>query len=248
MDLLDIARILMRRWYIALPLCIATVAVALAVRAGVSPGYTVTSNVLVLPPSATRVQTDNGFEVVPSNPLLGFSGSTLTAAQALALLGSAPDFQERATEGSDVAAYSVVASERQPIITISVESQDRQDALDTGQRVIDELDSELAQQQPTAQQEQRLALYTLTSPAVTAADSAPLRALVISLAVGLLLTLAVSVLVDGILTRYRRPNRRGTTPISRPSSSPGSGDTTNHTVHEAGTTVRNPGLTEPTRQ
>jgi capsular polysaccharide biosynthesis protein len=203
-DLWKMVRILMRRWYVAVPLVLLALVGGLWVREGVQPGYTVTANVLVLPPSAGTVSTTEGVQVVPVNPLLGFSGSTQIAARALAILAQSTDFRARVDAGGGVASYSVATTEGNPILAIQVESKDEVLALQVASQVIDELGEELDRQQPSARPEQRLSLQTLAAPTVAAVDDSRLRASVVAAAIGTVLALALTVLLDGLLSRNAR--------------------------------------------
>lgn len=196
LDVIQLLRVVQRRWYIAVPLAVVALAAAFVVRAGVQPGYTVAATVVVLPPSAER-------------QLAGATGSLLdfnatTQAQALSLLASGAEFRQRVTDGSSLAAFSVGSQARDPFITISVEAKDQAVALGVAQRVISELQVELDQQAPSATGEERILLQTLAEPAVAAVDDSRFRAAVVALAVGLVAAVAITVLVDGAIAWRRR--------------------------------------------
>jgi hypothetical protein len=78
-----------------------------------------------------------------------------------------------------------------------------------GERVIEELQGELDRQQPGIPTEQRVSLGRLVPPSVVAVDDSRLRALVVVLAVGLLATLALTVVSDGLLDVRSRHGARG---------------------------------------
>ena len=122
MDLWKTVRILMRRWYVAVPLILLALTGGLLVREGVEPGYTVSANVLVLPPSAGAVSTTAGVQVVPVNPLLGFNGSTQIAARALEILAQSTTFRSKVEADAGLASYAVATAEGNPILGIQVES------------------------------------------------------------------------------------------------------------------------------
>jgi hypothetical protein len=171
---------LRRRWYVALPLVLLTVTAALFVRGGVQPGYTVTASAVVLPPNSTDADTSSA----STNPLVNLP--TATQAKALSIIATGPEFRSRITGGETLAAYSVTPQARDPFLTISIESRDPRLAVSVGERVIEELQGELDRQQPGIPTEQRVSLGRLVPPSVVAVDDAQLRALVVSLAVGLL--------------------------------------------------------------
>ncbi|RBY93923.1 hypothetical protein DQ244_00670 [Blastococcus sp. TBT05-19] len=208
MNLPDTLRPFVRRWYVAVPLLLLTLAGSFVVRAGVSPGYTVTAAVIVLPPSA-RVDAATGTETSSVNPLLGFNSSTLITTQALTIIANAPEFQERVSEPSELAAYSIIASERQPILRIAVESKDLNEAVNTANAVIAELGSELDRQQGPFPPSQKLLTQTLSPPSVAAVDNSKLRAFVVALGVGIVASAGITFLVDALLISAARRGGRG---------------------------------------
>lgn len=208
MDLWQTLRAVLRRWYVFVPLVALTVIAAVVVRSGVQPGYTVGATAIVLPPSSARVPTSEGVEIQPVNPLLNFNASTQVAARALTILASGPEFQQRVSQGRPLAAYSVSAPPREPILSVQTESRDRALALSSAQAVLDGLQAELDRQQQVDSPEQRITVQTLAQPGLVSVDRSRLRAFVVTLAVGLLVSLAVSIAVDGALSRRSRTPRR----------------------------------------
>ncbi|WP_170182651.1 hypothetical protein [Blastococcus colisei] len=204
MDVLQVWRALVRRWRLALPLVFLALATALFVRGGVEPGYTANASVIVLPPSEARINTESGVQTVPVNPLLGSSSSTQLAAQVLAILAQEPEFRQQAMADESLAAYSVETATRSPILNISIESKDPLEATGATQRVIEQMSANLDKQQEAVQADQRLGIQVLSQPAISSVDNSQLRAFVATLAIGLLLTVAVTVLFDGVTGRRKR--------------------------------------------
>jgi capsular polysaccharide biosynthesis protein len=206
-DLMHTLRALQRRWYVALPLIMLTILAALFVRGGVQPGYTVTASAVVLPPSSGA---DPNSTAPSANPLVNLG--IATQAKALSILANGPDFRERVSEGESLAAYTVTPQARDPFLSISVESKDDELALNVGQRVVSELQAELERQQPGVPVDQRVTLAPLVEPSLTAVDDSRLRGLVVALAVGLLISVALTIMVDGLVNvraRHGTPGRGG---------------------------------------
>lgn len=203
-------RILLRRWYIVVPLLLLSVVGAATVRQGVQPGYTVEAVAIVLPPNQARVQTDAGVEVRPVNPFLNVSGNTLVAARALSVLGTTAGFRDAIGVDGRAAAYTVTVPARDPLLTVTVESQDREFALRAADDVLAGLAAELQRQQPLPQPESQLTILTLSPPSLVLVDNSPLRAGIVTFVVGLLLTLIITVLVEAGLARSRRRLDRDT--------------------------------------
>lgn len=203
MDLWQTLRILIRRWYVVLPLAILSVVAAQNVRAGVQPGYTVSAVGIVLPPDQARVNTPDGVEIRPVNPLLNLSGSTPVAAQALAVVARSRSFKSRIGVSGQLAAYTVSVLPREPIMNVSVESKDPDFALAAAQDVLRGLEEELDRQQGQPEPEQRLGFTVLSSPSITAVDKSPLRAFLVTLVVGLLATAALAIVVEALSTLQR---------------------------------------------
>lgn len=246
----------MRRWYVALPLGIATVIGAFIVRTGVQPGFTVTASALVLPPSSTLVQSGDGsVRVQPVNPFLSFTTSTSTAASALSILASQPAFIDRVTGGEPLSAYLVTVQPREPILNVSIESKNKGQALAVGRQVLSDLSRELERQQAGSGPEQQLTLGVLAEPTVSSVDSSQLRAFAIALAVGLLITLSVAIAVDGAVASNRSGGRRrrGTnkslpSPAWEASSPSATGVTGSQSEHrERGEEAESSGIPESSR-
>lgn len=215
-DLWQTVRVLLRRWYVVVPLALLTGFAARTVAQGVQPGYTISAVAIVLPPSQARVATEKGIEVLPVNPYLSFSGSTQTATKALAIAASGADFRQTLPRQSAVANYSVEVPPREPLLTVDVESRDPAAALSAASDVLEGLRTLLAEQQPAVRPEQELSLDVLSPPAVSAVDNSKLRAAVVTLVVGLLLAVAAAVSVEG-LSVHRARRRRAHAPGARPS-------------------------------
>lgn len=220
MDLWQTVRVLLRRWYIVVPVAVLTGFAARTVAQGVQPGYTISAVAIVLPPSQARVATEKGIQVLPVNPYLSFSGSTQTATKALAIAASGADFRQTLPRRSAVANYSVEVPPREPLLTVGVESRDPAAALSAANDVLEGLRALLAERQPAVRPEQELSLDVLSPPAVSAVDNSRLRAAVVTVVVGLLLAVAAAVAVEG-LSADRTRRRRAHAAAAKSSETPG---------------------------
>lgn len=170
-------RALVRRWYVVLPLLVLTTALATQAYSSAQPTYTVVSNVAVLPPDEARVrQLDGSVETVPVNPFLNFTGSTQTAAAALALIASSDEFRAQLPDETRGSPFSVVVPPRNPTLELSVQAQDPGRGIAAAAALAVGLDEELARRQAGVPDAETLSVTVLTAPAVSAVDNARLRA------------------------------------------------------------------------
>ena len=223
MDFVGTVQALSRRWYVAVPLLLLTLAATVLVKAGVAPADTADASAMVLPPRATTTATPSGIAVQDGNPLLTTNAGTDVEAQALTLIANGSEFKQEVTGGVTLSSYSVSSAppspsvSRYPFITISVEAGTRREALDVTRRIVAALQESLRRQQTGTGADQQLTLKPLAPPSVVTVKTASLRAAIIALAVGLVLTALLTIGVDGLLiSRSSRTPRHGASKAEDP--------------------------------
>lgn len=194
--------VLLRRWYVVLPVLVLTIVGAFAARQAARPGYTVSSNLAVLPPDRAVVrQADGSVETIAVNPFLNFTGSTQTAASALALIAGSPTFRDTLDPVARSVAYTVSVPPRNPTLQVDVVSTSPDRAAAAAAAVTRGLQAELQRRQASAPRSQSLSVTVLTPPGVSAIDNARLRSAAVVGVLGFLLAVLLGCLVEFFAAR-----------------------------------------------
>ncbi len=223
--------VLRRRWYVVLPALVLTVAATMAVRSVVGNQYRAQSSiVLVTPATPPDLIGEQGQRPTPcaQNPFCG-SGNLSNLGNVVARSMADDDVAERMEERHPGVEYTVVLSpdDRSPIIEMTTTAAGPDRALAALQSVEREVRAEL-------QRRQRAVGVPgdalITSAVVTAAKSATvqaggrIRATVVTLGAGLLVTIGLAYLVESV-SRSRRARAaaaagEGTEPDGHPAAEP----------------------------
>jgi hypothetical protein len=207
-DLWDLIRVGARRWYVLLPLLVITGAAAVTVQDGVEPEYVAKSTVLVQDtPRATPLPAG---QQALENPVSAL-GMTVEA-QALAVKAVSGEVRGTLRAQNLATTYTVeVLNDRVPILTVTARANSAALATATLTSVVNSLDADLQTQQANVgtNASTRVTLNRLDGIGTAARDKAgEKRALFITLAVGVILALLVTVIVD-VALRSRRRQRLG---------------------------------------
>jgi hypothetical protein len=210
--------VLLRRWYVVVPVLVLTLLAALQARSAAEPAYTVSTNLAVLPPDQAQIQQEDGsVETVQVNPFLNFTGSTQTAASALSLIASSGTFRQTLDPVARNLPYTVLVPPRNPTLQVDVVSKDGTAALRAADAITRGLQAELDRRQASAPRSQSLSITVLTPPAVAAVDNARLRAAVVVTVLGLLIAMVLGCAVEWLAARRRRSlERREAPPVAAP--------------------------------
>lgn len=221
MDFWDLTKLLFRRWYVAAPLLVISVAAAGWTRMSVEPDYIATSYVQLIPPTAATTAPDPQTPTTPRNPWLELGLGSLSRAAALTV-------QDQAVlKQLDAAGYSenvaITLDNQQPIMTIEVIGESELQATETTEEVVRRLEASVVGLQADygASEESFITTRRLDrGDNIQEANSKVNRAMIAVAGVGVLLSAALTIAVDGLLRR-RRP---------RPSAAVPAGTGTDETI------------------
>jgi hypothetical protein len=223
MDIWDVSRVLIRRWYLSLPLLLLTAAVTVLTASYVRPDYVGTTHVSLLPPVAQRSPVDG--QTMRVNP---WDTERLTTAVIVRLNTKSLADQVQAEGLTGVWEAGLDQNYNNSIIRIEVTSPTPAQARLTMARLLREVDDEVMRQQiryPGLTPEDKITTTRLDLGMDVVADTGNVkRAVVVVCLVGLLLTTAVTLSVDALLRRRARRRQPEPTRI----------------WHEAATAVRRP--------
>jgi hypothetical protein len=205
-DLWDLTRLLLRRWYFAVPMLLVTVGAVVFAAKSVAPDYKAMGYMQLIPAPSAGKQPDPKAKPKPANPWLDLGYAALGNAAAITVTDPT-NIENLDKEGlSD--SVTVVLSERTPLFEIEVIGDSEQQATATVQRVIKMLKDDIA-----AKQKQYGALEEDTISTLVINDgSAPLqdtgmrkRVLIVAAGLGVLTTTASTIILDYWLRRRSRP-------------------------------------------
>lgn len=198
MDLLAVLRIAARRWYLLVPLIILSVVASRAVYGQVRPSYEIEA---VLPITAPYVQTSEAADRLGRNTFLDLR----VTSSIMASLGDSADIRHAIEEQGGDPEYEIGSDAG--VITVSVSTDSPERALTTYRLVGETLSVRLdkLQESTGAPPEFRVTINKILQPTgALISTSGRERAVIASLALGLVLSIAACVFVDYLLTR-RRP-------------------------------------------
>lgn len=206
-DLWDLIRVGARRWYVLLPLLVIVGFAAVTAQDGVQPEYAAKSTVLVQnTPRGTPLPA--GQQAI-ENPVSAL-GMTVEA-QALAVKAVSGEVRATLRAQNLSTTYTVeLLNDRVPILTVTARASSASLTTATLTSVVNGLDADLQAQQANvgANASTRVTLTRLDGIGSPARDkSGEQRALFLTLAVGVVIALALTVLVD-VALRARRRGRR----------------------------------------
>lgn len=203
MDLWDLLLVLVKRWYVTIPLA------ALTAVAGIQSGgepevtYTAQASYLLLLPSSV---TDADGVVSASNPYLSLAAPSALGGILITRLGAADVADQLQDPGGVPTSYSIGQERNSPTLNVSVSSEDAAVSNRILLDVLSRLDatSKELQAQAGIIGAARVTGKVLNPPTTeeTTSSDSRLRAAVI--AGGILLTALGAVVVEGIATRRRR--------------------------------------------
>lgn len=215
MDLFDVCRSCVRRWYIFCPIVLIGALFAYHAYTSTKPVYYSNAVVGIAAPSSQVVQASDGF-VVPRNGLLDSGGATLiTNMAALALRDSSTIAQVVAAGGAgDYIARMFPGPENAqplPLIMIEASEPDPELAIKTVDTVVTQSQPVLRdlQQQAGVPIDQMVTSLTVSPPSAPVAGTpSRMRTTIVIVAIGLAVGILVAVGVDVILLRRKHAIRR----------------------------------------
>jgi hypothetical protein len=211
MDIWDVLKLMVRRWYVALPMVLLTVSGAVWTLATVEPHHTSDGHVMLLPPSVTVASADGEQQVI--NP---WTPETLRAA-VVTRLGNYALRDQLAAEGYAASWEANTDSQFFSVIAIQTTSSSPGDAQATLMRLLHIVDIEIEQQQqpftlPPGARITSLRLDNGENLEIARGNQA--RALVVVVGIGGILTLMATVSIDVLMrARARRRAEAGLAPV-----------------------------------
>lgn len=217
MDLWDLTRVLFRRWYLTLPLIVATVAAAVWIVQVRGPDYEATGHVAVLPPTVQRF-------AAPGETTVRVSPWTQQAlAQAARIRLEGGRLHDTLAREGYAGEWTVEVTGEVPVLSLVVIAPSAQSALATLHRLQDEIDREVRSLQESygVPPEERIqSVRYEAGESVSTSASSLRRAVVAAVAAGLVLTVAVVVSLDGLFRRRRRRREYATAAVTAVAPAP----------------------------
>jgi len=211
MDLLDLIKLVIKRWYVAVPFVIVTLVAAVALGSSIQPEYKTAATVILVPPTTQQAPPANGATPAPGNPWLRIGETAM--AQAVQIAVSSGEAREKVTAAGGDPGYEISLVTRSSIMTVEISSTSPAKALATVEAVTKLISDEVVNQQAKYKPKAGEAITTQVLDAglnVTPSRSNVLRAQIVVLAIGLLITAAAVVAYDAIARRRltKRVNQR----------------------------------------
>lgn len=215
-DLWDLTRLLYRRWYVALPMLLVSVAVVLVASRSVQPDYSASGHMVLIPPRGPA-ETAPGVEPAKiRNPWneLGF--------QALGQAAIIKVEDKKVLDGLKAGGFTpnitVTIDYRTPVFVIEAVGTSPEQATGTVRQVMMLLDKEVltAQSEYAVTQQDLITTLALDhGDQVTAVTSKVKRVLIVAFGIGLLVTAAATIGADALLRRRARRLEGETEPRTR---------------------------------
>lgn len=211
MDLLDLLKLVIKRWYVAVPFVIVTLVAALAIGSSIEPEYKTAATVILVPPTTSQSAPANGATPAPGNPWLRIGETAM--AQAVQIAVSSGESREKVQAAGGDPAYEITLVTRSSIMTVEISSDSSARALATVEAVAKLISDEVVAQQAKYKPKAGEEITTQVLDAglnVTPSRSNVLRAQIVVLAIGLLFMAAGVVAFDAIARRRltKRVNAR----------------------------------------
>lgn len=203
MDLLDLMRLMVRRWYVAVPIVVFAAIGALVVGNSTKPEYQAEVSIVLVPPKAEAPEAPEGKAPPPRNPWLQIG--TTSMAQAIQIAVSSGEARTAITAaGGDGGGYEAGVVSRTAIVSVEVATSSEATTRATVKAVSDFVAKEVAARQaphnPKPGEEITTEILDDGS-SVSVSKSNVLRAQVVVAVLGFLLAAAGSVIVDAVLRR-----------------------------------------------
>lgn len=208
MDLWDLTRLLLRRWYFAVPMLLASVATVVLAAQTVSPDYKATGYMQLIPAPSTGKIPDPKAKPKPANPWLDLGYAALGNAAALTVTDQT-SLDNLVRDGFSDSA-TVVLNERTPLFEIEAVGDSKEQATGTVRQIVKLLQADIAakQKQYGALPEDTISTLVINDGSSPEQETGKIkRVVIIAAGIGLLTTTAATIALDYWLRRRsRRPN------------------------------------------
>jgi hypothetical protein len=204
-DLWDLTRLLLRRWYFAVPMLAVTVTVVVLAAQQVSPDYKSTGYMQLIPAPSTGKVADPKAKPRPANPWLDLGYAALANAAIITVTDPTSLDKLKADGYSD--SVTIVLNERTPLFEIEAVGSTKIQATETVQRVIKLLQNDVAskQRQYNTMPEDTISTLIINDGNTPSLESGKVkRLLIVAAGLGVLLTTAATIALDYWLRRRSR--------------------------------------------
>lgn len=204
-DLLTVLRVLVRRFYIVIPVLVIGGATATSIAQDAEPVYTSSASVILLPQTPVVEEPQ-----APANPYMDFNSSLVMTAQVLAEV-----HETDATGRSAATELTVEAADRLPTLTITATGPSRDAVTGSVTAVMERLGTTLdgLQERAGVPATQRIRSSVLAEPAVPEASTSHVtRAVVMIAALALFAAVSLALVVESLAGSWRA--RMGEAPVS----------------------------------
>jgi hypothetical protein len=201
-DLWDLTRLLLRRWYFAVPMLLASVAVVVMTAQTVSPDYKATGYMQLIPAPSSGKLADPKAKPRPVNPWLDLGFVALGNAAAITVTDQ-PSLDRLVAEGlSD--SVTVILDDRTPLFQIEAVGRTKEQATATVRQVIKLLQADLLvkQKQYGTLSEDTISTLVINDGNTPKVESGKVkRVLIVAAGLGVLITTAATIALDYWLRR-----------------------------------------------
>jgi capsular polysaccharide biosynthesis protein len=211
---------MLRRWYVALPILLATLFLAVITSGTVNRTYSASTSMIMLGPSKDTFTDDKGVQrTVAVNPYFSLPGSATTIATTLAIRNSSNSVRQKVAEAGLSPGYDISVG-KTPLVDITVETTSPEKALKTVEYLASLLKADLQSQQDDFGVDKitRLNFQTVVPPdsLPVATSSTVTRVRMTIVGFGTVLAIALSLAVEGLVEVLRV--RRGRKAIAAASA------------------------------
>ncbi len=215
MDFGDLTRVILRRWYVAVPLLLLTIAGAVLTLVTVKPNYVLTSYVQLVPPTSDAQSTQSGQGGKPRNPwnVLGLSALSQAAMYATQDQTFLDDLQSH----GDSNQFTMSVGYPNPVVTIEVTAATQIQAEQTIDRIVghyQQVVSSLQAQYPVKSQDMITTRRLDQGENIKSSSGKAKKLVVLAGGAGALMTLALTLAVDAVLRRRQRRREEPAAPVA----------------------------------
>jgi hypothetical protein len=205
-DIWGAITVLVRRYYVTVPVAAIALVFAWIYAGSVAPEYHASASLIMIGPTAQVVKD----VPQPVNPYASLG--TATVASALGTDVTTPQSLQQVVQAGNSTNFSVSERGRAPILDITTTSKSPRQAVTTATQVISIIQTTLAaRQQPYAPNKaNQITVQVLSSPALAAIDTkSRTKAKAVAIGVAIAISVLLTLLIDGILrARSRHEGRR----------------------------------------
>jgi hypothetical protein len=218
-DLWDLTRLLLRRWYFAVPMLLLSVTAVVVAAQRVSPDYKANGYMQLIPAPSTGKPLDPKAKPKPTNPWLDLGYAALGNAASLTVTEQSN--LERLKKDGFSESVTVVMDDRTPLFAIEAVGNSKEQATGTVRQVIKLLQADIAAKQAAygTLPEDTISTLVINDGASPQQDSGKVkRVLIVAAGVGVLMTTAFTIALDYWLRRRSRRKEEAEENADEPST------------------------------